>query len=172
VRTEKEEKKEKLKPNMNVGDVLKNGYGSTWDINYFFAALARAAGFDTAIIVVTARDEDYFMPQLYSTRQLNASMVHVKLGDEQWFLDPASRYAPFGCLRWQETASRGIRPEKDGYTAIGTPTQEYRRGDRPEGGSSSGYGRLLEDARSYTRAWRLSVAADKLREDEVGYRRR
>jgi len=121
-RTEKEEKKEKLKPNMNVGDVLKNGYGNGGDINYFFAALARAAGFDAAILHLTTRDEDNFELQLYSTRQLNSSLVHVRLGDQQWFLDPASRYAPFGCLRWQETASRGIRPEKDGYTAITTPT--------------------------------------------------
>ena len=49
-RTQKEEKKEELKPNENAGDVLDRGYGTHNDIARLFVALARAAGFEAQMV--------------------------------------------------------------------------------------------------------------------------
>lgn len=47
-RTEKEEKKEELKQNKSVLDVLRHGYGDRNDVTRFFVALARSAGFTSS----------------------------------------------------------------------------------------------------------------------------
>lgn len=62
-KTEKEEKREKLKDNNNVEDVLKHGYGSPQDINRFFVALARAAGFEADWVNIAPRNRNFFHPE-------------------------------------------------------------------------------------------------------------
>lgn len=120
-KTEKEQKKEKIKENMNAGEVLKHGYGGGSDINLFFTALARAAGFEATIAYLTARRDGYFEPNMLSDSQFDASIVQVRQGNQTWHLDPATKFCPFNLLPWEETWSRGILPNKDGYTNITTP---------------------------------------------------
>src|ERR1700683_5197098 len=60
-KSEKEEKHENLKPNMNVEDVLKRGYGTGRQINYLFIGLARAAGFESNAVFVASRNIYFFM---------------------------------------------------------------------------------------------------------------
>lgn len=121
-KTEQEQKREKLKDNNNVEDVLKHGYGYGYEINYLFAALARAAGFEAGLLYVAGRHEQPFELNLLSWRQLNANVVQVRLGSQEWYLDPATRFCPYNLLPWQETDARGVRPEKEGSAFVTTPS--------------------------------------------------
>lgn len=120
-KTKQEENQENLKSNSNVEDVLKHGYANGREINYLFVGLARAAGFDATEVYVTPRSKDVFQPNMKDSSQLTADVVWVKAGAQEYYLDPAARYYPFGLLPWYETASPGIRVSKQGSAMITTP---------------------------------------------------
>ncbi len=63
VKTQKEAKKEEIKPNNNADDVLKHGYGHNLDINFLMIGLARAAGFEAADVRVAPRSANVFHSQ-------------------------------------------------------------------------------------------------------------
>lgn len=121
-KTAKEEKREKLKDNDNVEDVLKHGYGDGSEINALFVALARTAGFDASTVRAVSRRTNFFNPHLINWGQLDSGVVEVKLGTKKLYLDPATRFCPFGLLPWEETGVQGVRLDKDGG-AIVTTTQ-------------------------------------------------
>jgi uncharacterized protein DUF3857 len=120
-KTQKEEKQEKIKPNNNVDDVLKHGYGHGSDINFLLIGLARAAGFEAADVRVASRGYRVFIPQRKAAYDLNSELVWVRAGSQEYYLDPASRFYPFGVLPWFETAANGVRLIKDGSEMITTP---------------------------------------------------
>ncbi len=120
-RTEKEKKRGALKDNKSVEDVLKRGYGSPWDINRLLVALARAAGFDAAVVMLAAGDNRIFRKNLPDFGQLNAHVVQVRLGAKEVFLDPATLHCPFGFLSWGQAGVLGLRLEKDGGVFVKTP---------------------------------------------------
>ena len=68
-KSEKESKQEQLKPNNNVADVLKQGSGTGWEINFLLIGLARAAGFDAEDVRVAPRSGMYFYPARESSRR-------------------------------------------------------------------------------------------------------
>ena len=119
--TEKEKKRGALKDNKSVEDVLKRGYGSPWDINRLLVALARAAGFDAAVVMLAAGDNRIFRKNLPDFGQLNAHVVQVRLGAKEVFLDPATPHCPFGFLSWDQAGVLGLRLEKDGGVALLAP---------------------------------------------------
>jgi hypothetical protein len=120
-RTEKEIKKEGLKDNQNVDDVLKRGYGSSYDVNLFFVALARAAGFDATIAWAATRDRMEFIFEIPDFDQLRDHVVYVKYGDKQSiFLDPATPYCPFGLLDWRDTGVAALPVDKAGADFVKT----------------------------------------------------
>ena len=120
-KTEKEEKREKLKTNNNVKDVLKNGYATGWEINCFFVALARAAGFEASVAYLAGRHEYFFNLQYLDSDQLNAYVAVVSLNGQDIFLDPATKFAPYGLLSWAQTGVRGLKLNKKGGEFIRSP---------------------------------------------------
>ncbi len=113
-KTQQEEKREKLKENDNVEEVLKRGVGSGIAIDYLFCALARAAGFDASVVRVSTRNRFFFIKGMLETRQLNDVVISVRLGDKDLYLDPGNAYAPFGLLPWMETGVAGLKLDKQG----------------------------------------------------------
>jgi len=113
-KTEQEEKREKLKENNNVEDVLKNGVGTGVAIDYLFCALARGAGFDASVVRVSTRNRFFFNRGMLETNQLNDIVISVKLGDKDLYLDPGNAHAPFGLLPWMETGVSGLKLDKQG----------------------------------------------------------
>ena len=113
-KTEKEEKREKLKENNNAADVLKHGYGYGSEVVLFFVALARAAGFEASAVRVARRDSVFFNQGVPNARQLNDVVAVVVTGSTAVFLDPGTALCPYGLLPWAETAVAGLKPEKDG----------------------------------------------------------
>ena len=120
-KTQKEEKRKKLKENKSVKDVLKRGYGDAWDINRLFVALARAAGFDASVVLLAERSSQFFHKNLRDPDELNAQVVVVRLGREEIYLDPASACSPFGLLSWDQTGVTGLRLEKEGGVFAQSP---------------------------------------------------
>jgi len=120
-KTEKEERRENLKDNKNAEDVLKHGYAFANEINLLFVAFARAAGFDSAPVLVTARDRAFFQKNLLDRSQLSAMVAWVKAGGKDYYFDPATRFCPYNLLPWNETATGGIRVEKDNTLFVDTP---------------------------------------------------
>lgn len=96
------EQVEKLKENKSPADTLKRGYGNGSDINFLFAALATASGFDTRYVMIGDRSRKFFDMNFQDTYFLGAYNIAVKMGDKWRFFDPGSSYIPFGMLRWQE----------------------------------------------------------------------
>jgi hypothetical protein len=120
-RTEQEEKKEKLKDNENAGEVLKRGYAYRWHITRFFVALARAAGFEANAVRVSERDDHFFDINMLSSGQLDGELAVVKLNGKDIYLDPGTRFCPFGVVRWTRTGVAARSLDKKGGSFFTTP---------------------------------------------------
>ncbi|HEY6251505.1 MAG TPA: DUF3857 domain-containing protein [Candidatus Angelobacter sp.] len=126
-RTKEELKKENLKPNGNVVDVLNHGYGTRKDIVLFFAALARAGGFRTSVLRVSNRKDRFFDKGLFSTNQLDAYMAVVKINGQDVYLDPGTKFCPYGFVRWMRTSTAGLKLDKDGGTFVTVPAVGHEK---------------------------------------------
>lgn len=120
-RSQAEMKKEKLKEETNVEDVLKNGYGYGTQIDYLFIGLARAAGFDATSVFIAPRNVDAFYPQMQDPTEIQDDIVWVNAGGKEYFLDPSSMDCPFPTLPWFETSTQGVRISKQGGQIVRTP---------------------------------------------------
>lgn len=124
-RSEEEQKRENLKANQNVADVLARGIGYRDDITRLFVALARAAGFDASIVRVSNRRDKFFDKGLLSKRQLDAEIALVSQGGKDIYLDPGTRFCQFGYLRWIRTSAAGLKLDKKGGTFVTAPSAPY-----------------------------------------------
>jgi Domain of Unknown Function with PDB structure (DUF3857)/Transglutaminase-like superfamily len=124
-RTEQEKKKENLKANQNVGDVLARGTGTRDDITRFFVALARASGFDASIVRVSDRKNKFFDKGLLSRRQLDTEIAIVNQAGKDIYLDPGTMFCPYGYLRWIRTSTIGIKLDKKGGSFVTAPSAAY-----------------------------------------------
>ena len=125
-KTEQEEKREKLRDNDHIEDVLKNGYGYGLEINRLFVGLARAAGFDAKIVFASARDEVLFSHQIPDVLQLRGDVVSVMVDGKERYFDPATPHAQFGILPWQQTAVAGMKINgKNKWEWVTTPDQAF-----------------------------------------------
>ena len=120
-KTEQEERE--LRENRSAVDVLKNGYGWRDDVNRFFIALARAAGFEANVLRIGDRAEWFLSQKLPLGFQLNNEIAVVKVDGKERMLDPATPFAPFGMLSWEKTRVGGIKIVKkaDAATWLNTP---------------------------------------------------
>ncbi|MFZ0886229.1 MAG: DUF3857 domain-containing protein [Candidatus Acidiferrales bacterium] len=117
----KEQKAENLRKNSNVEDMLHHGYGNGLEMNYLFIGLARAAGFEASDVRVAPRNVNFFYPQLQEAGELSADIVWVRAGTQEYYLDPAALYFPFGILPWYETNTQGLRLGKKANDVVSVP---------------------------------------------------
>lgn len=105
----------------DVADVWKRGYGMGGQINQLFLALARAAGMQAELALVSTRDKYFFNPNLMNAGQLDSNLVIVTLGGRKYYLEPGIPFTPFGLLPWGETGVRALvlGPERSEW--ISTP---------------------------------------------------
>ncbi len=120
-KTEKEEQREKIAPNLNVEDVLKRGFGYRYEISRLFVGLARAAGFEASEVPISERDAHFFNAALLNPYQFDAEVALVKLNGKDLFLDPGTPYCTFGLLSWAKTGVKGLLTIKGQTTLIKTP---------------------------------------------------
>jgi len=170
-KTEKEHKDENLKDNNNVEDVLNRGYAYGNQVNYLFIGLARAAGFDATEVRIAQRDRDLFLPKRNEVGELTAMVVWVHAGSQDYYVNPAARYFPFGMLPWYETDTNGIKVGKDGATMVSTPAPSSseatieRKADLEMAPDGSLSGTLQVD---FTGQRAALFRTDKRKEDETG----
>jgi hypothetical protein len=120
-RSATEKKEENIKADENVDDVLKRGYATGRQINWLCVGLARAAGFDADEVYLVPRNRDVFKPGGQDTAPLTADIVWVRAGEQEYWIDPAALYYPFGLLPWYETEAKGIRVTKHRAEFVETP---------------------------------------------------
>jgi hypothetical protein len=113
-RTESEDKKEDLKPSKNVVDILKHEYGFHNGISAYFVALARAAGFDAEIVVASSRRDRFFQKGLLDAGQLDSVLTVVQVDHKDVYLDPGTKFCPYGMLRWTVTGTTAVKLYKEG----------------------------------------------------------
>ncbi|HEY6970996.1 MAG TPA: DUF3857 domain-containing protein [Candidatus Angelobacter sp.] len=126
-RSKEEMKKEGLKDNQNVVDVLKRGYGDRQDIMLFFVAMARASGFRTSVLRVSDRKNRFFDKGLLSMRQMNTELAVVKINGEDVYLDPGTKFCPYGFVRWIRTSTAALKLDKSNVSFIQVPTASFER---------------------------------------------
>jgi transglutaminase-like putative cysteine protease len=120
-RSEQENARESPDAIRTADDVLAQGRGNALQINVLFMSLVRAAGFEADFAYVATRDRYFFDYRLMNSRQLNSSLVIVKVDGQDRFFDPGSPYIPFGMLPWYSTVIEALRIDGRGGTWITTP---------------------------------------------------
>jgi hypothetical protein len=120
-KSEQEQKRENQTPARTVEDVWNRGGGSAFEVTYLFLALARAAGFQADLALVSTRDRYFFDRRLMNPGMLNSNLVIVNLAGKDWYLDPGVPHTPFGLLPWNETGVQGLRLNEQGGAWLATP---------------------------------------------------
>ena len=120
-RTQQEAHRERPPSITTVEDVWKHHYGNYWDVDRLFIALARAAGFEADLVLISTRSDHFFDKRLMNSRALDSGVVVVSLNAHPIYLDPGTPFVPFGVLPWYKTSVPGLRLDKDGGTWITTP---------------------------------------------------
>ncbi|MCR4410435.1 MAG: DUF3857 domain-containing protein [Candidatus Saccharicenans sp.] len=119
--SEKEWKK--IKPNNDVRDVLKRNYGYKNQIARTFAALARAAGFETYLVRVASRDEKIFKADIpLFKEQLDSEIVMVKIGNRFQAFDPGLPGCPYEMVYWPRTGTTALTFENDRMSFFTSPS--------------------------------------------------
>ena len=115
------EERESLKPNRTAIDTLKHGVGASDDIDYAFAALASAAGFETRVAHLADRGSFLFSPVMHSGFFLNTFDIAVKVKDGWQFYDPSNPDLPNGVLSWREEGVPALIADPKDSQFVTTP---------------------------------------------------
>lgn len=124
-RSKQEEKVLALKVTKGADDVLVNHGGSHDELNRMFVSMVRAAGIPASLIWVPDRNRDIFIKEFLSTRQLEAEIAIVQLNGKDVFLDPGTKYCPYGIMDWRYTGVGGLRQSPKGADIGQTPPPSY-----------------------------------------------
>jgi len=103
-----EDEKKKIKSNKSPAETLKKGMGTGSNIDLLFAALTKAAGFDSRMAFSGNRAELFFQRDLVNASFLQSSFVAVKVGEEWQYFSPAEMYTSFGMLGWPEESQETL----------------------------------------------------------------
>ena len=105
---QRQEEKNEIK---NAEDVLKRKHGTSNQIAMTYVALARAAGLKAAAMFVSDRSYLIMDVNWQDISQLSDVIAVVTYDNADHFLDPGSRYMPFGHLEWDHTITGGVRQD-------------------------------------------------------------
>jgi hypothetical protein len=87
--------------------------------------MARAAGLPASLMLVPNREHTIFVPALLSMSQFDAEIAIVRLEGKDVFLDPGTKFCPYGLTDWRYTSVTGLR-ESEGKAEIAeTPLSSY-----------------------------------------------
>jgi len=120
-RTKSEVKKEQLKPGKSAVEVLKHGYGSRNEVNLLFIALVRQAGFNASAVMVATRSESFFQEESLTPEHYDSMIAAVLVNGRDVFLDPGTRYCPYGLNRWTRTSTPAVKLSGYGGTFFQMP---------------------------------------------------
>jgi hypothetical protein len=113
-RSRVELRKENLKMNQSVGEVVARGYGERDDITRAFIAMARAAGYPAFLVRVADRSKGFFNRNILSSTQMDTEIAVVTVNGQDILLDPGTKFCPFGLLPWMRTSAKALKLVNDG----------------------------------------------------------
>jgi hypothetical protein len=90
----------KLKDNKSPSDTLRRAQGTGSDIDFLFAALASAAGFDARLALSGNNADLFFDRGMMHSAFLGSAFIAVRVGDGWRFFSPGETYTPYGMLAW------------------------------------------------------------------------
>jgi hypothetical protein len=122
--TREREREEDGKTN-RVTDVLKRNHGSSTELAALFVAMAREAGIKSYLMLVPDRSQNLFTPYWRSFEQFESAIAIIDVDGKDQYLDPGSRYCPYGHLEWKHTLVTGLRQVKGDATFSETPADVY-----------------------------------------------
>ena len=137
-----DEQKEKIEIK-GATDALKKRMGHIGDINFLFAALAKASGFQTALVLASDRSESFFNPD----RNIQESNIHpagiiiIQGNGESKFVNAGNPYLPYGKLQWFEEGSYAMVAGETGFVWKKLPVSPYIESPA----TRTGKFKLLED---------------------------
>ena len=118
---------EEKKISRGAEDVLEHGGGTHNDLNRLFVAMLRATGIPASVIWVPDRSEQVFTRQYLSTDQLDGEIAIVPLDGKDVFLDPGTKFCPYGMVDWRYTSDMGLRQSTSGADFGETPALDYKQ---------------------------------------------
>ncbi|HKW19434.1 MAG TPA: transglutaminase domain-containing protein [Terriglobales bacterium] len=124
-RSQQENKTLQLKLVKGSDDVLTNRSGDHDQLNRLFVSMVRAAGIPASLMLVPDRERDIFVKQLLSMSQFDAEVAIVQLAGKDVFLDPGTKYCPYGILDWRYTGVEGLRQSPKGAEIAQTTPPIY-----------------------------------------------
>jgi hypothetical protein len=116
--------RKKLKDNKSPADTLKRGMGTGADIDFLFASLASAAGFDARIVLAPDRGDIFFDQEIENFPNpyfLDPANIAVNVEGKWQFFNPGFNYIPFGMLRWQEEGEKALITDPKAPVWVNTP---------------------------------------------------
>jgi uncharacterized protein DUF3857 len=163
------------KASRSPAETLRRSAGGDEDIDYLFAALAGALGFEVRIARTSDRREYLFDPTFQLKQTLDELCVAVRRGPSWRYFHPAARYVPAGVVPWWEEGQQAILidPTKESFESLPVSPPDS---NRIEG---KGRFRLLADgtlegdaSEAFTGQWSASmkekldhVSSEKRNED-------
>ena len=124
-RSEKELKALNIK-NSGVEDILRQQSGDQEELTLLFVALVRAAGIPAYPMWITARRSDIFEKNFLSTDQLDSYLAVITLDNKEVYLDPGTKFCPYGLLYWDHTNAEGLKETANGAELGHTPMPHYK----------------------------------------------
>jgi Domain of Unknown Function with PDB structure (DUF3857) len=112
---------QKMKENKSPANTLKRGYGTRADINFLFAAMVMAAGFDARYAALSDRSRKFFDPDFADRYFINTDIIAVKVGEQWRFFEPGNTYVPFGRLRWEKEGVQVLIADPNEPIFVQTP---------------------------------------------------
>ena len=113
-RAPQEDKTLGIRVNKGAEDVLRQHGGDHDDLNRLFVAMVRSLGIPAYLMLVPSRDRQFFDPAYMSMRQFSAEIAIVPLNGKDLFLDPGTKFCPYGVLDWRYSQQMGVRQSSGG----------------------------------------------------------
>jgi Domain of Unknown Function with PDB structure (DUF3857)/Transglutaminase-like superfamily len=124
-RSQQENKTLELKQVKGAEDVLENHGGNHDELNRLFVSMVRSTGIPASLIWVPNREQDIFIKQYLNTSQFEAEIAIVQLDGKDLYLDPGTKFCPYGILDWRYTGVQGLRQSPKGADMGETPPPNY-----------------------------------------------
>jgi hypothetical protein len=118
------------KENRSPADTIRQGAGTSLDIDLLFAALATSAGYDARFAKVADRGQFFFSANSANSYFLRTYDIAVKVNGQWRFFDPASTYHTLGMLRWQEEGSPALICGPTDSEIVSTPLSSPEKSKR------------------------------------------
>jgi transglutaminase-like putative cysteine protease len=117
----------RLKDNKTPSDTLKRGVGTSVDIDWLFAALANASGFDARIVLSPDRGDQFFDKSVANSYFVYPLNIAVNVGGTWKFYNPGYGYIPLGMLRWQEEGQPALITDSKQPVWVETPMSKAEK---------------------------------------------